>query len=74
MQKMNFKLMAGFILVVLFIIVVLQNTTPVETRLLFITLTMPRAVLLLITLLIGIALGLLISMYLTKRRDAKESQ
>ena len=43
------------------IILVLQNTQEVETRLLFITFAMPRAVLLLVTLLIRSILGLLLA-------------
>jgi putative membrane protein len=43
---------------VLVIIVVLQNTQSVETRILLVTLSMPRAVLLFVTLLLGFVLGL----------------
>ena len=42
----------------LLLIVIVQNTAPIETRLLFATLTMPRAVLLLLMLLVGFALGI----------------
>jgi len=42
---------------VLVIIVVLQNTQSVETRILLVTLSMPRAVLLCVTLLVGVVLG-----------------
>ena len=45
------------VLAVLMLVVVLQNTESVETRLLFATLSMPRALLLLITLLIGVVIG-----------------
>lgn len=53
------KLIAGAVLAVLAVIVVLQNTEPVETRLLFVSLVMPRAVLLFGTLAIGFNLGVL---------------
>jgi uncharacterized integral membrane protein len=43
----------------LVLIVVLQNTEVVETKILFISVEMPRAVLLFGTLLIGFALGVL---------------
>ena len=43
---------------ILVIIVVLQNTQSVETRILLVTLSMPRAVLLFVTLLLGFVLGL----------------
>jgi uncharacterized integral membrane protein len=44
---------------IVLLIIVLQNTDAVETRLLFVTLTMPRAVLLFSTTAIGFVLGLL---------------
>ena len=50
------------ILSVLVGILVLQNTATVETRLLFFTVSAPRAVLLTATLLIGFALGILVSL------------
>ena len=40
-------------------LVVLQNTQAVETNLLFLTVTMPRAALLFGTLIIGFAIGVL---------------
>lgn len=43
-------------------IVALQNTEAVETHILFATVTMPRAVLLLTTLVIGFASGILMSL------------
>jgi len=43
----------------LVVIVVLQNTEAVETRVLFTSITMPRAALLFGTLVIGFALGVL---------------
>jgi len=46
-------------LLIVVIIVVLQNTQAVETKLLFFTVTMPRALLLLITLAVGVVAGLI---------------
>lgn len=46
-------------LAILVLIVVLQNTENVETRILFTSITMPRAALLFGTLVIGFALGVL---------------
>lgn len=57
----RWKLVAAVVAGLLAIILVLQNTQEVETRLLFVTVTMPRAVLLLVTLLIGFILGLLLA-------------
>ena len=55
------KLKVVIIGVVAFIvvIVVLQNTQPVETKLLFITMTLPNAALLFGTLIIGFTIGVL---------------
>jgi len=53
------KLIAAAVLAILGIIIIVQNTAPVETRILFLTVTMPRFILLLITALLGFAVGLL---------------
>ncbi|NNC90103.1 MAG: LapA family protein [Akkermansiaceae bacterium] len=63
-----FRLVAVGIAGVVALILVLQNTDNVETRLLFTTVTMPRAVLLLITFLLGIIVGLLVA-FLRKRKQ-----
>jgi uncharacterized integral membrane protein len=47
------------VLGLLVLIVVLQNTEEVETEILFVSVTMPKAVLLFGTLLIGFAMGVL---------------
>ncbi|MFI9654521.1 LapA family protein [Guyparkeria sp. GHLCS8-2] len=62
------KLIAALVLVAVVLIIVLQNTQPVETRMLFMTLTMPRAALLAITMLIGVGVGMLIALGLSGRR------
>lgn len=54
------KLIATIVLVALVGIVVLQNTEAVETKVLFMSLTMPRAALLASTWIIGVLCGLLI--------------
>ena len=53
------RLIAAAVIAILAIIVIAQNTETVETRLLFFSISMPRAVLLISTLLIGYVLGLL---------------
>jgi uncharacterized integral membrane protein len=65
MQKLKIVLIA--VLAALVLIVVLQNTTPVETRFLSLSVTMPRAVLLLITGLVGFALGVLVSLVFLRK-------
>lgn len=44
---------------IIVLIVVLQNTQSVETRVLFVSFSMPRALLLAITLVVGVITGLL---------------
>lgn len=53
------KLVAIAVISLVILIVVLQNTQAVETHLLFLTVTMPRAALLFGTLIIGFAIGVL---------------
>jgi len=64
------KLVTGTILALLVAILILQNSASVETRFLFWTLTMPRAVLLVGTLLIGFALGVITTL-LSKRSEGR---
>lgn len=59
-EHMNkLKVVVIAVLALLTVIVVLQNTQAVETKLLFLTLTMPNAALLFGTLIIGFAIGVL---------------
>ncbi|HEX9793090.1 MAG TPA: LapA family protein [Planctomycetota bacterium] len=57
------------LLAVLAAIVVFQNTQQVETRLLFATVTMPRAVLLFLTLVTGFVIGLLFASRSKRKPD-----
>jgi uncharacterized integral membrane protein len=57
----NVRLIVSAIVVVLVIIVMLQNTEQVQTQLLFASITMPRAILLASTMLIGFVIGLLVA-------------
>ena len=56
------KLYTGLVLLAAVLILVFQNTQAVETKFLFMTMTMPRAALLAITMLIGIFIGILIAL------------
>jgi uncharacterized integral membrane protein len=69
----RFKLITIALLALLGVIIILQNTEPVETKLLFLSITMPRAILLLGTTLIGFVLGLLVSFFL-KRKDQPQNR
>jgi putative membrane protein len=58
--KMNkLKVVAIGFLALVVVFVVLQNTQAVETKLLFLTLTLPNAALLFGTLIVGFAIGVL---------------
>ena len=63
----RFKLITAAILALRGVIIILQNTEPVETKLLFLSITMPRAVLLLGTTLIGFGLGVLVSLFFQRK-------
>jgi len=69
------KLYAALILAILVIVLIIQNIEPVETKLLFVTIVMPRAALLAIVMLIGMATGILLSMGLfSKNKKKNKSQ
>ena len=53
------KLISVVVLLLLVVIVVLQNTESVQTKILFITITMPRAILLIATAAVGFLAGLI---------------
>jgi putative membrane protein len=63
----RFKLIVTAILAMLGVVIILQNTEPVETKLLFLSITMPRAILLMGTTLIGFALGVLVSLFFHRK-------
>jgi uncharacterized integral membrane protein len=63
------KLLISGLLGLLVMIVILQNTAAVETKLLFLTISMPRAVLLFGTTLLGFILGVLLSRRIFKYRN-----
>ncbi len=56
------KTIAILVLALLVLIIIMQNTTPVQTKILFISFQLPRALLLFITTLIGFILGLLLKL------------
>ncbi len=57
----NIKIIGVVVLLALIVIIVLQNTESVETKILFMTITMPRAILLMATGVIGFLIGLIAS-------------
>lgn len=59
-EKMNaLKVVTIVVIALLAVIVVLQNTQAVETKVLFLTVTLPNAALLFGTLIVGFAIGVL---------------
>lgn len=61
------KIVGIAVVVLIVVIVVLQNTQDVETRLLFLSVTMPKASLLFGTLIIGFAIGVLTAGHIVSR-------
>ena len=66
--KKRIKLIGIIVLAVVAAVIVFQNTAPVETKLLFASVRMPRAALLFICMVIGFAMGVMVSLQLTRRR------
>jgi uncharacterized integral membrane protein len=65
---------AGIAVIVLAVAaVVLQNTQTVETKLLFLTVTMPNAALLFGTLMIGFAIGVLTARHIASRAKQRSA-
>lgn len=56
------RLITAAVIVLLALLVILQNTQPVTTRILFFSFTLSNAVLLALTFLIGLATGLILSL------------
>ncbi len=64
------KIAVAAVVAILTIIVIFQNTEVVETRLLFVTVGMPRALLLIVTLLLGVLLGLMAAIRIRRKPNA----
>ena len=65
----NLKLITASLLAILVAIIVVQNRDPVGTHILFWTVFMPLAILLFITAAAGFALGVLLTLSLSTRRN-----
>ncbi len=63
------KLIAMLVLAALAVVLILQNTQMVVTRFLFVSVGMPLAALLALTLVIGFAGGVLAAMHIAKRKS-----
>mgnify|MGYP005850131227 CR=1 FL=1 len=58
----TWKIITTLVVAVLVLIVVLQNTAAMETQILFFTLTLPRALRLFLTFLVGFILGMVVKL------------
>ena len=65
------KLVFVMILLILFAIAVLQNTQPVALKFLFWSISMPRAILILISALVGLIFGIFLSVRTKKGKGTK---
>ena len=71
-KKSKFKLIVLIVVVVLAVIIVLQNTQTVETRILLLRFEMSRALLLILTFLLGLLTGVLVTTnFLRKKKEAQ---
>jgi len=71
MKKVKIITIAAILLLTL--IVFLQNTQSVDTKFLFLTVTMPRVLLLLVTFVLGFVGGLITASYVL-RKPAKSAE
>jgi len=69
-NQSKLKLVAAAILAILCGIVTLQNTETVEARILFLSMSMPRAFLLFGTTAIGFVIGVLVTLFFKGRSKA----
>jgi len=71
-MKGKLKIVGVIVLAIVIIVLVLQNTETVRTKIFFVTIEMPRAVLLFVTWLVGVAVGLLLALPKVGKKE-KES-
>ena len=67
------KIIVALLFALLVVIIILQNTENVETKLLFVTMNMPRALLLFMNLVIGFLLGMGAMVVLRQRAKSRSN-
>ncbi len=67
------KLIAIIVISILAFIIFLQNTESVETRILFTKVAMPRAILLILTFLVGFVAGIITTSFLLRKSEKKKT-
>ena len=55
------KILVAAVIAILVVVLIAQNPEAVDTKLIFVTVTMPRAMLLLVTFLLGFAVGAIVA-------------
>ena len=65
-------IIAAAVTALLVLIIVLQNTEAVDTKLLLVTVTMPRAALLFGTMIVGFVLGMITCSWMTRTKRKTE--
>jgi len=69
----KFKLIVAGVILLLVVVVFLQNTEAVETKLLFLTITMPRVLLLVVTFILGFVGGLITASHVLTKAGKSEA-
>ena len=70
----NVKVIIIIVISVLAFIIFLQNTESVETKILFMKVAMPRAILLISTFLVGFVAGLITTSMLLRKSEKKKAE
>ena len=65
------KLIAIVLVSILTIVILLQNTEPVQARVLFATVQMSRALLMMLTFVLGFIVGILVPTYFLRKTGSK---
>jgi uncharacterized integral membrane protein len=65
------KLIAIVVVSILTIIILVQNTEPVQARVLFWTVPMSRALLMMLTFVLGFVIGILVPTYFLRKAGGK---
>lgn len=70
-KKIPVKLIVALIIIAIFVTFVIQNRAPADVKILFFTITMSGSIMLIAVFLIGVAVGILISMRRSRGRAVK---
>jgi uncharacterized integral membrane protein len=65
------KLIAIIVVSILTIIILVQNTEPVQARVVFVTVQMSGALLMMLTFVLGFVVGILVPTYFLRKTDGK---